>query len=116
MEIETVYFRYTCSTNSWIRTIAIGLIYLYKFVEYICAFYYAFRLRKVKIKSLNDTKYIVAFVYITSIILATTCISTLSLSKYINVYAAVYNLGFWLATSAIVGFLFVPKVLATLPI
>ena len=86
------------------------MLYLYKFILYICAFYFAFRLRKVKIKGLHDAKYIIAFVYTTSVLIAMTCIATLTLSKYINVYGAIYSTGFWLATTAMLGLLFTPKV------
>lgn len=108
--METTYWKYTCSTNTRIRTVAIGMLYLYKCFLYICALYLSVRLRKVKMKDLNDAMYIIAFVYMTSIILAITCISTLTLSKYINVYAVVYSFGFWLVTSAMLGLLFIPKV------
>ena len=89
---------------------AIGILYFYKFILHICSLYLTFRLRKVKVKDLNDAKYIIAFVYTTSIVQAITCISTLTLSKYVNVYAAVHSFGFWLITSAILGLLFIPKV------
>jgi hypothetical protein len=64
----------------------------------------------VKIEGLNDTKYITAFVYTTSIILAMTFISTLALYDYINIHAIVYSFGAWLAISAVLGFMFVTKV------
>lgn len=61
-------------------------------------------------KGLNDAKYISAFVYTTSILIAITSISTLILRKYINAYGATYSFGFWLGTSAMLGLLFIPKV------
>ena len=92
--------------------VAISILYLYKFVLYVCVLCFAFRLCKVKIKGLNDAKYITGFVYTTSILIAITSISTLTLSKYINAYGAVYNFGFWLGTSATLELLFIPKVIA----
>ena len=62
-------------------------------------------------KGLNDAKYIAGFVYTTSVLIAITFISTVTLSEYINVYAAIYSFGFWLANSSILGLLFVPKVI-----
>lgn len=110
--VETLYITFTCSTNLWIRQIAIGVVYLYKFFLYVCALYFVYRLSKVKltIKGINNAKYIVAFIYVSSITLALTFISTLTLSKHINIYAAIYSLGFWIVTSSILGFLFTPKV------
>ena len=101
---------YTCSTNTWIRKVSIGLIYLYKFFLYICALYFAFRLRKIRFKGLNDGKYIRAFVYTTSVVIAVTFISSVSLSQYLNVYAAIYSFGFWFVNSSMLGLLFIPKV------
>lgn len=111
LAVETLYMTYTCSTNTLIRQISIGLLYVYTFFLYLCALYYAFRLRKVHVKGLNDAKYIAAFVYVSSIIIAVTFISTLTLSKYINVYASIYSFGFWCVTSTVLGFLFIPKMI-----
>ena len=61
-------------------------------------------------KGLNDAKYIAGFVYTTSVLIAITFISTVTLSEYINVFGAIYSFGFWLANSSILGLLFVPKV------
>ena len=86
------------------------MLHLYKGILQICALGFAFRTRKVKIEGLNDTKYITAFVYTSSIIVGMTFISSLALYDYINVHAFVYSFGVWLAISAVLGFLFVPKV------
>ena len=61
-------------------------------------------------KGLNDAKYIAGFVYTTSVLIAITFISTVTLSEYLNVYAAVYSFGFWFVNSTILSLLFVPKV------
>ena len=61
-------------------------------------------------KGLNDAKYIAGFVYATSVVIAITFISSLTLSEYINVYAAVYSFGFWFGNSSILSLLFIPKV------
>ena len=86
------------------------MIYLYKGVIQLCALVFAFQTRKVKIEGLNDTKYITAFVYTTSIILAMTFIASLVLYDYINIHAVVYSFGIWLGISAVLGFMFIPKV------
>ena len=65
-------------------------------------------------KGLNDAKYIAGFVYTTSVLIAITFISTVTLSEYINVYAAIHSFGFWLANSSILGLLFIPKVIILL--
>ena len=100
----------TCSTNPRIRQILVGILHAYKGFLQLCALFFAYRTRKVKVEGLNNTKYITALVYSTSVITAITAISLLTLMKYINVYAVIYSLGFWLANSLLLGLLFIPKV------
>ena len=111
MDIETIYFVYTCSKNQHIRLIALGFIYLYVGVYYIAALFFTFKTSKVNIKGLDGAKYIATLVYTTSIVIAITSISLLLLRQYINAYAMVYSFGFWFGNIAILGFLFFPKVL-----
>ena len=66
-------------------------------------------------KGLNDAKYIAGFVYTTSILIAITFISGVTLSEYINVYAAICSFGFWFVNSSVLSLLFVPKVCSHLP-
>ena len=83
---------------------------MYKGILHICALYFAFQTRKVKIEGLNDAIYITAFVYTSSIVVSVTSISSLALTQYINIYAIVYSFGVWFANSAMLVFLFIPKV------
>ena len=76
----------------------------------IIALVLAFTTRKVKIKGLDDSKYIAAAVYVTSIVLAVIIISTYSLKEFINVFAALFCTGFLIGTTFILGLVFVPKV------
>ena len=110
LEIKIEYFIYTCSKTKWILFSTVSVLSLYKGVLQVCALAFAFQTRKVKIEGLNDAKYITAFVYTTSIIVGMTFISSLALSEYINIHSVVYSFGVWLAISAILGFMFVPKV------
>ena len=50
------------------------------------------------------------FTYTASIILAVVAVAVIILQSYENAYAAVYCFGIWLASFAILGFLFIPKV------
>ena len=70
----------------------------------------AFFIRKVKVKGLNDTKYILAAIYLSSIVLAVIIVSTYSLNEFINVNAAVFCTGFFIGTTVILGLVFGPKV------
>ena len=87
------------------------MINCYKGILQICALGFAFQTRKVKIEGLNDAKYIAAFVYTTSIVLGMMFISSIALYSYINVHSVIYSFGACLAISAVLGFMFVPKVI-----
>jgi len=106
--IITLYSIYVC--NSTARDIFLGILYGYKMVLQIISLVLSFMTRKVKIKGLDDSKYIAAAVYVTSIVLAVIIISTYSLKDFINVFAALFCTGFLIGTSFILGLVFVPKV------
>ena len=62
-------------------------------------------------KGLNDAKYIAGFMYATSVVIAMTFISTMTLSKYLNIFAVIYSSEFWFVNSSVLGLLFIPKLL-----
>ena len=76
----------------------------------VIAFVLAFSTRKVKVKGLDDAKYITAAVYITSIVLVVTIIATYTLNAFVNVYSALFCTGILIGTTIILGLVFVPKV------
>ena len=63
-----------------------------------------------KVKGLNDSKYIAASIYVTSIVLAVSIVSTYTLMDYVNAYPAVVGMGFLLGTTMILALVFVPRV------
>ncbi|KAL5499598.1 hypothetical protein EMCRGX_G011046 [Ephydatia muelleri] len=71
----------------------------------------AFGARKVPIKGLNDSVYIISIVYITSVSLAViiACFATLNNQGRVNTLAAVYSIGFWISATIILLLVFVPK-------
>ena len=70
----------------------------------------AFATRKVKIKGLDDAKWIAATIYITSIVLVITILATYTLNERNNTYAAVFSSGLFIGTTFIMAFVFVSKV------
>ena len=102
------YFIHVCHSRS--RSITLGLLYGYKMLLQIIALIFAFSIRKVKIKGLNDTKFIIAAVYITSIVTAIVIVITYTLNQYINIFAGLFSLGFFIGTTAILGLVLVPPV------
>ena len=89
-----------------------AVLYGYKGLLQAFALLVAFSTRKVKVKGLNDSKYIAAAIYITSIVLAVTIVSTYTLTDYVNIYPAVVGMGFLLGTTMILVLVFVPRVSA----
>ena len=82
----------------------------YKGLLQVIALLLAFHTRKVKVKGLDDSKYIATAVYITSIVMAVTIVSTYTLTDYVNAFPAVVGSGFLLGTTMILVLVFVPKV------
>lgn len=76
----------------------------------IVALVLAFSIRKVKVKGLNDAKYIGTAIYVTSIVLAVIIVATYSLTDFINGFAALFSTGFIIGTTVILLLVFVPLV------
>ena len=72
---------------------------------FVCLFVY---LSQVKV--LNDSKEVVATLYLTSIILVVVLAITIFLDEYVNVYAAGYSFGITLSTVVMLGVVFLSKV------
>ena len=108
-EIVTLYFTHICSSTA--RDIFLGILYGYKMLLQVIALVFAFATRKVKVKGLDDSKYIAAAVYVTSIVLAVILISTYSLKDYVNTFPALFCTGFLTGTTVILALVFVPKVI-----
>ena len=107
----TEFFIYQCSSHPWIRYSILAVVYgCFGFLQ-ICALYFAFQTRKVKVKGLNDAKYIAVIVYITTnIVLVITLVMSFALSNYVNIFASVYSIGIWVTATVILGVMFIPKV------
>ena len=69
----------------------------------------ALQTRKVKIKVLNDAKYIITLVYISSIVLVIIAIIRFTLASMIHVTEVFYSGGLLLATTVFLSLTFIPK-------
>ena len=107
-EVVTLYFTYICSSTA--RNIFLGVLYGYKMVLQVIALVFAFATRKVKVKGLDDSKYIAAAIYVTSIVLAVIIVATYSLREFVDWYPTLFCTGFLIGTTVILGLVFVPKV------
>ncbi|XP_064402609.1 gamma-aminobutyric acid type B receptor subunit 2-like isoform X2 [Halichondria panicea] len=81
----------------------------YKAVFHFTAVFLAFKIRKVKVKVLNDSKEIVFVLYLTGLVLAAAFLITLIFRSYLNVYTGTYAVGICLASAVILGVVFVSK-------
>ena len=87
-----------------------AVLFGYKGVLQVLALLLAFRTRNVKVKGLDDSVYIAASVYVTSIVLTVIIVSTYTLRAYVNAYPAVVGMGLLLGTTTILGLVFIPRV------
>ena len=99
---------YICESSG--QVILYAFLYGYKGLLQVFALILAFSTRKVKVKGLDDSKYIAAAIYVTSIVLAVTTVSTYTLIDHVNVYPAVVGFGFLVGTTMILGLVFIPRV------
>ena len=101
-------FIYICDSTA--RDIFLGVLYGYKMLLQILSLFLAFAIRKVKVKGLDDAKYIGAAIYVTSIVLVMIIVATYSLKDTLNGFAALFCTGFLLGTTVILLLVFLPLV------
>ena len=86
------------------------LIYLYLALLQVVGIILAFQTRKVKIPVLNDSKFVAALVYVSSIVFVVLALVTFSLQGYINVSKATFSGGILVLATSFLILTFVPKV------
>lgn len=88
----------------------ISVLFAYKFLLQAIGVFLAFRIRKVKVKGLNDSREVSAILYITTAITVAVFLVTFIIGDYINVDGGTYGLGISTATTFVLILIFVPKV------
>ena len=106
--VVTRYYAFICDSKA--QDIAIGILYGYKALLQIVAIVFAFSIRKVKIKGLDDSKYIAAAVYVTSIVTAVIIVAYYSLMDFVNGYTTLNSAGLFVGTTFILVLVFIPVV------
>ena len=71
----------------------------------------AFQTRKVTVKSLKDSTFVAANVYISSTVIVVFILVTFVLRPYLNAYSAIFATGIFILTTTFLMLTFVPKVL-----
>lgn len=106
--ITEIYFTIECYTIvafSWQL-----VLYLYSVILQITALVLAFKIRKVEINVLNDSKEISAIVYITAVINVELIVVSILLADSSNIELLLFHSGVLLLTTLIVGLIYIPKV------
>ena len=104
----TLLYIQLCSDKG--RGITVAFLYGYKMFLQIVALIFAFSIRKVKIKGLNNAKYIAVAVYVTSMVSAIVFVSTYTVNNYLNTFVSLVSTGFFIGTTTILGLVMVPPV------
>ena len=86
------------------------ILYLYILATQLMAVFLAIRTRKVEIKILNDAKYIVAIIYLTSVIITIMIVCAVLLSNFLNADGAVFGGLIYVFITTVLAILFIPKV------
>ena len=61
-------------------------------------------------KGVNDSKYVAAIIYITSVLMIVLVVVSVVLTEYVNVHTSLFALGLGLAATTVITFVFVPNV------
>ena len=99
---------YSCSVEG--RGVLIILLYISKIILQIVSLILAFRTRKVKVKGLDDSKYISAAIYITTAVLPVSVFASFTLRSHVNAFPAIVGAAHFFGATAILLLVFVPRV------
>ena len=108
LQVSTDHMIYL--NESKIHYIFIAILYGYKCLLQLIALLLAFRTRNIKVKGLDNAKFIISTVYITTIGIVLIAMASYLLREYLNIYTAVMTLSLFFSTSVIIGLVFIPKV------
>ena len=105
------YVTYQCgSDEGGYGHIWLVLTYVYFGLLQLIGIILAIQTRKVQVKVLNDSKYVAALIYISSILLVVLAVVTLVFNSYINVSETVFSGAFLFAATIFACLIFIPKV------
>ena len=108
MEMEYQYSIYTCS--SFARNVTLGVLFGYKALLQTVTVIMALKVRKVKVKGLNDYREIVLATYVSSFVLVIILIFNIFVSDRIDLFSVLTSFGLFVGATAIMVLVFVPKV------
>lgn len=86
------------------------VIFIYLGIMQIVGIVLAFQTRSVDISVLNESKFVAAFVYFSSIVFVALVIVNFALASYINAFGGIFSGGILILATMSLGFTFIPKV------
>lgn len=86
------------------------VILVYTLLTQLAAVFLAFRTRNVKIKALNDAKYVALIIYITTFFIIIMIVCAYLLNDRLNADGAVFGGMLYIFTTIVLSVLFIPKV------
>ena len=105
----TEHFIHICQSTE--QRIAVVILSVYKLLLQLLAFILAICTQQIKIKGLNEAKFIIVAVYASSFGLVLAALTHFVLVEYENVHAVLFAVALGFSATAILGLLFIPKVL-----
>ena len=105
MSTDHVIYIYDPLTNK----VFIGLLYSIKVLFQLIAMLLALCTHDIKVKGLDDAKYIIAAVYITTINLLLAAMTTYTLAENLYIYTTTIFIFIFFSTTLILGVVFIPK-------
>ena len=88
----------------------ISLLFGYKAIIQAIGLYLAFKIRKIKIRGLNDSREVSIILYVTSVIMLVILVNNFAFGDYIDVDGFVYGFGLSTAVTVVLCLTFIPKV------
>ena len=86
------------------------LLFVYLAILQLVGIVLAFQTRKVKFPGLNDSKFVGAIIYTSSIVLVILIMDTFLLTNYLIIYGVTYPFGIFILTTIFLSLTFIPKV------
>ena len=109
-EVRIEYYVLLCYKEAGAALYWRIFVFAYLTVLQILGIMLAFQTRRVKVKSLKDSTFVAANVYISSIVIVVFVLITFVLRSYLNAYSAIFATGIFILTTTFLMLTFVPKV------
>ena len=106
-QISFVWVCFSTTAPTYFVDIA---IYVYLVILQLISIILCFQTRKVKVSSLNDSKYVASIIYISSIVLVMMILVNFTLHNFINILSGVFIGSALIMASLFLGLTFIPTV------